>query len=125
MSKPIIKVKGKVQDMNKKIKNKKPISSNFLLTINTNQQYKDDDKDLENDIEVFDNTLKSILNHIDNYVTIPETDKWDDETIKDVKETVAVVEKVVKNVTKPSAKKTEVKSPTEKKPTKKTTTKKK
>ena len=84
MSKPIIKVKGKVQDMNKKIKNKKPISSNFLLTINTNQQYKDDDKDLENDIEVFDNTLKSILNHIDNYVTIPETDKWDDETIKDV-----------------------------------------
>ena len=84
MSKPIIKVKGKVQDMNKKIKNKKPISSNFLLTINTNQQYKDDDKDLENDIEVFDDTLKSILNHIDNYVTIPETDKWDDETIKDV-----------------------------------------
>ena len=81
MSKPIIKVKGKVQDMNKKIKNKKPISSNFLLTINTNQQYKDDDKDLENDIEVFDNTLKSILNHIDNYVTIPETDKWDDEQL--------------------------------------------
>ena len=82
MSKPIIKVKGKVQDMNKKIKNKKPISSNFLLTINTNQQNKDDDKDLENDIEVFDNTLKSILNHIDHYVTIPTTDKWDDETIK-------------------------------------------
>ena len=42
-----------------------------------------------------------------------------------VKETVAVVEKVVKNVTKPSAKKPEVKSPTEKKPTKKATTKKK
>jgi hypothetical protein len=48
-----------------------------------------------------------------------------DETIKDVKETVAVVEKVVKNITKPSAKKPEVKSPTEKKPTKKATTKKK
>lgn len=39
-----------------------------------------------------------------------------DETIKDVKETVAVVEKVVKKVTKPSA---------ENKPTKKATTKKK
>lgn len=48
-----------------------------------------------------------------------------DETIKDVKETVAVVEKVVNKVTKPTAKKPAVKSPTEKKPTKKATTKKK
>ena len=82
MSKPIIKVKGKVQDMNKKIKNKKPLTSNFLLTINTNQQYKDNDENLENDTEIFDHTLKDILNHIESYVTLPSTDKWDDETIK-------------------------------------------
>ena len=44
MSKPEIKIKGKIQDMNKKEKNIKPKQSNFLLTINTNQQYKDNDE---------------------------------------------------------------------------------
>ena len=39
-NKPQIKIKGKIQDMNKKQKNVKPKHSNFLLTINTNQQYK-------------------------------------------------------------------------------------
>ena len=38
MSKPEIKIKGKIQDMAKKEKNIKPKQSNFLLTINTNQQ---------------------------------------------------------------------------------------
>ena len=36
MSKPIIKVKGKIQDFKKVEKNIKPIQSNFLLTISTN-----------------------------------------------------------------------------------------
>ena len=55
---PEIKIKGKVQDMTQKEKNVKPKQTNFLLTINTNQQYKDDDKDLQNDIEVFDGSVK-------------------------------------------------------------------
>ena len=46
-NKPEIKIKGKIQDMNKKEKNIKPKQSNFLLTINTNQQYKDNDEHSE------------------------------------------------------------------------------
>ena len=83
-NKPQIKIKGKVQDMNKKEKNVKPKHSNFLLTINTNQQYKDNDEHLQDDIELFDHSIKTILNNIDQYINLPETDKWDDNTIKDV-----------------------------------------
>ena len=83
-NKPQIKIKGKVQDMNKKEKNVKPKHSNFLLTINTNQQYKDNDEHLQDDIEIFDESIKTILNNIDQYINLPETDKWDDNTIKDV-----------------------------------------
>ena len=82
-NKPEIKIKGKVQDMTKKEKNVKPKQTNFLLTINTNQQYKDDDENLQNDIEVFDTTIKEILNSMDQYINLPETDKWDDKFIKD------------------------------------------
>ena len=81
--KPNIKIKGNIQDMKKKEKNIKPKHSNFLLTINTNQQYKDDDVHLQDDIEIFDESIKTILNNIDQYINLPETDKWDDETIKD------------------------------------------
>ena len=83
--------------MYKKIQNKKPLTSNFLLTINTNQQYKDNDENLENDTEVFDNTLKDILNHIESYVTLPPTDKWDDETIKDVDIDYTIERGTIKN----------------------------
>ena len=82
--KPQIKIKGNIQDMKKKDKNIKPKHSNFLLTINTNQQYKDDDEHLQDDIEIFDESIKTILNNIDQYINLPETDKWDDETIKNV-----------------------------------------
>ena len=82
-NKPEIKIKGKVQDMTKKEKNVKPKQTNFLLTINTNQQYKDDDENLQNDIEVFDESIKDLLNNIDQYINLPETDKWDDKFIKD------------------------------------------
>ena len=81
--KPNIKIKGNIQDMKKKEKNIKPKHSNFLLTINTNQQYKDDDVHLQDDIEIFDESIKTILNNIDQYINLPETDKWNDETIKD------------------------------------------
>ncbi len=83
-NKPQIKIKGKVQDMNKKEKNVKPKHSNFLLTINMNQQYKENDEHLQDDIEIFDESIKTILNNIDQYINLPETDKWDDNTIKDV-----------------------------------------
>ena len=79
---PDIKVKGKIQNLEKLEKNQKPINSNFLLTINTNQQYKTNDQHLKNDIEFFENTIKNILNNIDQYINIG--DKWDDDFIKDV-----------------------------------------
>ena len=82
-NKPIIKIKGQVQDMKKKEKNVKPKQTNFLLTINTNQQYKDDDEHLKDDIEIFDASIKELLNNIDQYINLPETDKWDDHFIKD------------------------------------------
>ena len=83
-NKPEIKIKGKVQNMTKKEKNVKPKQTNFLLTINTNQQYKEDDEDLQNDIEVFDGSVKELLNNIEQYIKLHETDKWDDHFIKDI-----------------------------------------
>jgi hypothetical protein len=79
-----IKVKGNIQDLKKKQKNEKILSSNFLLTINTNQRYGDDDEDLENDIEVFDETIKDILNNIGSYVNLPKGIPFDEEHIKNV-----------------------------------------
>ena len=81
--KPVLKIKGKVQDLVKKEKNKPLMKTNFLLTINTNQQYKEGHKHLNNDIEVFEDTIKDILNRIDEYINLPQGDKWDDDTIKD------------------------------------------
>jgi hypothetical protein len=97
MSKPQIKIKGAVQDLNKKEKNKKPINSNFLLTINTNQQYKDDDEGLDNDIEIFEETITNILNHVDQYVNLPKEDQWNDETIKNVDIDYTIEKGTVKN----------------------------
>jgi hypothetical protein len=81
--KPVLKIKGKVQDLVKKEKNKPLMKTNFLLTINTNQQYKEGDKHLNNDIEVFEDTIKDILSRIDEYINLPQGDKWNDDTIKD------------------------------------------
>ena len=39
---------------------------------------------MKDDIEIFDSSIKTILNNIDQYINLPETDKWDDNTIKDV-----------------------------------------
>ena len=83
-NKPKIKVQGKVQDLKKVEKNIKPKQSNFLLTINTNMQYKEDDKHLKDDIEIFDHTIHQVLNNVDEYINLPEGDNWDDKTIKNV-----------------------------------------
>lgn len=81
---PDIKVKGKIQNLDKIEKNLKPIHSNFLLTINTNQQYKSNDEHLKNDIEIYENVIKNLLNNIDKYVNLAPGDNWDDDTIKDI-----------------------------------------
>ena len=81
-NKPIIKVSGKVQDLKKVIKNEKPKQTNFLLTINSNQQYKDDDKHLDDDIEIFNNYINQLLNNIDGYIKLPENETWNDKLIK-------------------------------------------
>jgi hypothetical protein len=84
--KPEIKITAKRQNMTKTAAQRapKPKSSNFLLTINTNQQYKEGDAHLEDDIEIFDATIQSILNNIGDYIRLPEGDVWDDDKIKDV-----------------------------------------
>ena len=83
-TKPLIKVKGNIQDLKKVIKNVKPKQSNFLLTLNTNQQFKEDDPHLKNDIEIFDGCINELLYNVDQYLKLPEGDKWDEATIKDV-----------------------------------------
>jgi len=83
MSKIPIKIKGKVQDLQKK-EREKILNSNFLLTINTNQRYPENDKDLENDIEVFDSTIQNILNNVGDYINLPSDHKFDEHFIKDV-----------------------------------------
>ena len=81
--KPVLKFKGKVQHIQKKKKNKPLMKTNFLLTINTNQQYKENDEHLNADISIFETTINDILNHIDEYINLPQGDKWNDDTIKD------------------------------------------
>ena len=73
-SKPAIKITSRKQNINKEEKNKKPIHSNFLITLNLNQQYhKDEHKaNIDNDMEIFDGFLVEFLNHIEQYVRLPE-----------------------------------------------------
>ena len=35
------------------------------------------------DIKIFDEAINEILNDIDQYITLPEKDKWDEKTIED------------------------------------------
>ncbi len=83
-SKLEIEIKWKVQNMEKKEKNIKPQVSNFLLTINTNQQYKPEDEHLSDDIEIFEKSIVNILENIQEYVNLPDGVTWDDQTIKDI-----------------------------------------
>jgi hypothetical protein len=78
MSKPLIKVKGNIQNMKKEEKNEKPKHTNFLLTINLNCSYKEGDEKLNDDIKIFDETIQSILNDVEKYIKIPEGDFNDD-----------------------------------------------
>jgi hypothetical protein len=80
--KPLVKITGKKQNLEKVTKNPVPKNTNFLLTINTNCQYKETDDKLANDTEIFETSITDILNNIDSYVNLPEGDQWDDDKIK-------------------------------------------
>ena len=86
MSKPQIKITSRKQDLKKVEKNIKPIHSNFLLTLNLNQQYhKDEHKaNLDTDMEIFEEVINKFLNAIEHYIRLPEGVQYNDDTIKDV-----------------------------------------
>lgn len=81
---PQIKVTGKVSDFKKNEKNVVEKHSNFFLTINTNQRYKPDDPNLQSDTDIFVNVIEDVLNHINEYITLPQGVEWNDDNIKDV-----------------------------------------
>ena len=85
-SKPAIKITSRKQNINKEEKNKKPIHSNFLITLNLNQQYhKDEHKaNIDNDMEIFDALINEMLNHIEIFLRLPDGVKYNDDNIKDV-----------------------------------------
>lgn len=81
--KPNINITGQVQDLNKIERNKPKLKrTRFHLTINLNQIYKDNDIHLQNDIDMFAEVIQDILQNIEKYVRIPETDSWTEEYIK-------------------------------------------
>jgi len=85
-SKPQIKITSRKQNINKVEKNKTPTHSNFMITLNLNQQYhKDEHKaNIENDMDIFDGLLVQFLNQIEQYVKLPEGVVYNDDNIKDV-----------------------------------------
>ena len=78
MSNPKIKVKGGVSNFAQKTKAEKPRHTKFFLTVNTNQHFKDDDQDLENDTTFFNEVIGDIMEHIDQYLKLPPGDTFDD-----------------------------------------------
>jgi hypothetical protein len=85
-SKPEIKITSRKQNINKIEMNKKPIQSNFFITLNLNQQYhKDEHKaNIDNDMEVFDDLINEMLKNIDQYIKLPDGVHYNDDTVKDV-----------------------------------------
>jgi hypothetical protein len=78
---PIIKVKGKRQQLSKTVRNPTVKKSTFHLTVNTNQQYKKDDPNLENDIDIFEASVESLLQNIDKYVNLPPGDIFSEKVL--------------------------------------------
>jgi len=86
MNKPQIKITSRRQNLEKSEKNIKPIHSNFLITLNLNQQYhKDEHKaNLNSDMDAFDDVINKFLNGIENFIRLPQGVQFNDDTIKDV-----------------------------------------
>lgn len=68
---PKVKVKGQVSNFAQTKRAPVLKHSNFFLTINTNQAYKADDPNVENDTQVFVEVIEGMLNHIDGFVKLP------------------------------------------------------
>jgi hypothetical protein len=76
------KIKGGIA--RKKERAQKTVKSNFLLTISTNQRYKDNDPSWESDSQAFEDTLLEILNDLPTYINVlNEGHSWSSEWIKD------------------------------------------
>jgi hypothetical protein len=86
MSKPQIKITSRKQDINKQEKNIKPTHSNFFIDIKFKSTiHKNEHKEnIENDMEIFDKLINEMLNHIEQYIRLPENVQYNDENIKDV-----------------------------------------
>ena len=86
MNKPQIKITSRRQNLEKAEKNIKPTHSNFLITLNLNQQYhKDEHKaNLDTDMDYFDDTINKFLNGIENFIRLPQGVQYNDDTVKDV-----------------------------------------
>jgi hypothetical protein len=84
--KPSIKITGRKQNINKEEINKKPSHSNFLITLNLNQQYHKDEhkQNIDTDMEVFDVHINEMLNNIEQFIRLPEGILYNDDTVKDV-----------------------------------------
>ena len=86
MNKPQIKITSRRQNLEKGEKNIKPIHSNFLITLNLNQQYhKDEHKaNLNSDMDAFDDVINKFLNSIENFMRLPQGVQYNDDTVKNV-----------------------------------------
>ena len=86
MTKPQIKITSRKQNLKKVEKNIKPIHSNFLLTLNLNQQYhKDEHKaNLDTDMEIFEDVINKFLNAIEHYIRLPEGVQYNDVLQSDI-----------------------------------------
>jgi hypothetical protein len=83
--KPKINISGGVSDFKKKERKVNPDrirTSSFFVSLNTNNAYKAgvNDEHVENDTIVFEEVMQDILNHIDQYLLMPEG-HWDDKYI--------------------------------------------
>lgn len=80
---PEIKIRGGRQT--RKEKKERSKLSCFLLTVSTNQRYREDDKFKESDAEILEDIVKDILSDLPAYITIKkEGDVWNKETIESV-----------------------------------------
>jgi hypothetical protein len=67
MAEPTVKIRGGRQGKNTE-KAPKVKRSAFFLTISTNQRYAQDDPNIENDEEVFEESIRTILEDLGKYV---------------------------------------------------------
>jgi hypothetical protein len=67
MTEPLVKIRGGRQGKNTE-KAPKVKRSAFFLTISTNQRYAKDDPNIENDEEVFEDSIKDILENLGQYL---------------------------------------------------------